>query len=80
LADPRCAKVRDDLPGRVGLEALHIPAQIGRSGDEMQVVFQYDVAVELEAGFQLQEPPAIQHDIHRFRAGERRPPVVDRCR
>jgi hypothetical protein len=38
----------------------------------MQVVFQYDVAVALEAGFQIQEPSAIQQDVHRFRAGEQR--------
>ena len=64
--------MRDDFPGSAGFEALHVPAQVGRSGDEMQVIFQYDVAVELEAGFQLLDSPAIQHDMHRFRAGDPR--------
>lgn len=37
----------------VGFEALHVAAQIGRGGDGMEMVFENDIAEELEAGFSL---------------------------
>ncbi|MGH8489256.1 MAG: hypothetical protein ACREXS_10455 [Gammaproteobacteria bacterium] len=38
--------LRNDFPGRKRLETLHIPAQVLRRGDKMQVVFEDDVTVE----------------------------------
>jgi hypothetical protein len=73
-------QIRQDLFGGIGLEPLNISAQVLGAGDQMKVVFQDHIAEYREAVVLLKKSPGVQNDIHGFRAGEYRQPVVDGCR
>jgi len=62
----------------IGFEPLDISTQVLGPGDQVKMIFQDDVAEDLKIAVLLEKPPGVQDDIHGFRPGEYRQPVVYR--
>ena len=65
----------DYSSGCVRFESLDLLAQVICRRDEVQVVFQDDIAKQSQAPFILQETPRIKNDLNRFRTCEHRQPA-----
>ncbi len=73
------AKVIDDTSGRVGLEVADLLCKVSRTGDEVDVVLQDDIAVEHNSVLVLEEFPGIEQDLNRLRLSEDRQPAHNRA-
>ncbi len=67
----------DDLARREHLETLHRVREIGSGSDEMQVIFEHNIAVQRETLLFSQESPAIEYDLNGIRPRENGEPADD---
>jgi len=61
--------------GRILLEGLHTFFYIVTLYDHMQMVFEYDIGIELKVVFLLKELEGVYDDLHTLRSGEYRQPM-----
>src|SRR5258707_15430295 len=67
----------DDLAGGERFESTNLLAQVWSRCDQMEMVFEDDVAEQLEALVALQEAPGIENEFNGLWACEHRQPAND---